>query len=66
MGLAPDIIKVDDMICILFGCSVPVILRRASSNYTLVGVSYADGFMQGEATKEFERGTYSSREFHLI
>jgi hypothetical protein len=39
-----------DKICILEGCSVPVILRaREDGGYNLVGDAYVDGIMQGEA-----------------
>lgn len=35
-------------ICILHGCSVPVILRPHNGVYQLVGESYVDGIMHGE------------------
>jgi hypothetical protein len=40
-----------DKICILEGCSVPVILRaRENGGYTLVGDAYVSGIMDGEAS----------------
>ncbi len=52
-GLAPDSAKTKDLICILLGCSVPVILRehKVSSDhyFELIGEAYISGMMDGEA-----------------
>lgn len=54
-GLAPMGTEVGDIICILFGCSVPVILREHRSlvgeieYYELIGEAYVYGLMDGEA-----------------
>lgn len=50
-GLGPRRAEKGDLICILFGCSVPVILRRHESNscYELIGECYVHGKMEGEA-----------------
>jgi hypothetical protein len=66
IGLAPNITEEGDLICILFGCSVPVILRKEENDYILIGESYVDGFMHGEAMKGFENGTFPLQEFCLI
>jgi hypothetical protein len=66
--------KVDDVICILDGCSVPVVLRPCSrdmgtrtdergSFYQFVGECYVHGMMDGEA-KEPGSG-YVEEEFEL-
>lgn len=51
LGLAPEIGQKGDSIAILYGCSVPVVLRRkiGSDYYTLVGECYVHGMMDGEA-----------------
>ena len=55
LGLAPEKTNKEDLICILFGCSVPVVLRRHSSPKTLenyyefIGECYVHGLMEGEA-----------------
>ena len=55
LGLAPEESKKRDLICILYGCSVPVALRRMvdpSSNkeyYIFIGECYVHGIMDGEA-----------------
>lgn len=54
-GLGPEKMEEGDLICILFGCSVPVVLRRhyveatASSCFEFIGESYIHGKMNGEA-----------------
>jgi hypothetical protein len=53
----PQDARVGDHICILYGCSVPVVLRKhqasEDSNYwQLVGDAYVHGIMDGEAIKQ--------------
>ncbi|TVY17426.1 Heterokaryon incompatibility protein 6, OR allele [Lachnellula arida] len=52
-GLGPHTAVSGDIVCILFGCSVPVLLRKANLThgefYTLVGECYVHGMMDGEA-----------------
>lgn len=55
LGLAPEMSKKRDLICILYGCSVPVVLRRMVDTvtdeeyFTFVGECYVHGIMDGEA-----------------
>ncbi|KAK0515812.1 hypothetical protein JMJ35_001846 [Cladonia borealis] len=54
LGLAPQESKKGDLICILYGCSVPVILRRHGANpfntyYEFIGECYVHDLMDGEA-----------------
>jgi hypothetical protein len=56
VGLAPRHGRFGDKICILYGCSVPVVLREHSGAgpgsppyWRLIGEAYAHGFMDGEA-----------------
>ncbi|KAI8629873.1 heterokaryon incompatibility protein-domain-containing protein [Xylariaceae sp. FL1651] len=52
-GLAPQGSKVSDIVCILLGCSVPVVLSRDRGEnrclYKVVGEAYVHGMMDGEA-----------------
>ncbi|ETN47230.1 uncharacterized protein HMPREF1541_01422 [Cyphellophora europaea CBS 101466] len=53
VGLAPHHARIGDQICILYGCSVPVVLRALpdSGNDThrqLIGDAYVYGAMDGE------------------
>jgi hypothetical protein len=74
IGLAPTAADTDDVICILDGCSVPVVLRLCTRDmgtgmeepeeyYQLVGECYVHGMMDGEA-KEMASG-YVEEEFEL-
>ncbi|KAI1124343.1 heterokaryon incompatibility protein-domain-containing protein [Nemania abortiva] len=51
-GLAPQECKSSDIVCILLGCSVPVVLSKGpESSYKVVGEAYVHGMMDGEAMK---------------
>ncbi len=53
LGLGNFDVKSDDLICILFGCSVPVLLRPKTKGenptYSFIGECYIHGMMDGEA-----------------
>lgn len=51
LGLAPDKSQKGDMVCILFGCSVPVVLRKIAdgTKFACIGECFVDGYMSGEA-----------------
>jgi hypothetical protein len=54
IGLAPRAAQVGDFICILYGCTVPVLLRRqedmnGKEYFQVVGESYVHRMMDGEA-----------------
>ncbi|KAF1946903.1 HET-domain-containing protein [Clathrospora elynae] len=55
VGLGPEDTREDHIICILFGCSVPVVLESPffrrdamAQNVSLVGACYVHGYMEGE------------------
>ncbi|KAF1989061.1 HET-domain-containing protein [Aulographum hederae CBS 113979] len=61
-GLAPQQSREGDVICILFGCSVPVILRRrvefdGHEWFEFVGEAYVHGKMDGLSDAEMESQT---------
>ena len=46
----PRDIRVGDIVCVILGCSIPLILRHdGASCYTIVGECFVDGIMTGEA-----------------
>jgi hypothetical protein len=50
MGLGPHGLMEGDQICIMYGLSVPVVIRyRGSGLYSLLGECYVEGIMNGEA-----------------
>lgn len=52
IGPGPTMIGKGDLVCVLFGCLVPVVLRKVGSGYVLVGVCFVLGLMDGEALSE--------------
>lgn len=62
IGLAPPGARERDSICILYGCSTPLILRElyvhgeADCSWRLIGEAYVHDFMDGEAIKSLSPG----------
>ncbi|OCK77303.1 HET-domain-containing protein [Lepidopterella palustris CBS 459.81] len=63
-GFGSSDVNNDDMVCILFGCSVPVVLRRkngkgdtilSDEQFSLVGEAYIHGGMDGELLASVDR-----------
>jgi hypothetical protein len=57
VGLVPQSARVGDSICILYGCSVPVVLRKHQDPHTetywqLIGDAYAHAFMDGDLFRQ--------------
>lgn len=59
LGLGPLHAAERDILCVLYGCSVPVVLRalrdgqgKETGEYRLIGECYLDGMMDGEAVSE--------------
>jgi hypothetical protein len=52
-GLAPPKAELGDIVCIIFGCGVPVLLRERNTcddrYFEFVGECYVHGYMDGEA-----------------
>ncbi|KAI0174644.1 heterokaryon incompatibility protein-domain-containing protein [Pestalotiopsis sp. NC0098] len=52
IGMAPPQARKGDLVCVLLGCSVPVVLREVhvgqQSMYRFIGECYLHGFMNGE------------------
>jgi hypothetical protein len=56
LGLAPEKADIGDLVCILYGCTVPVALRKivrdrttGESHYQFIGECYIHGMMDGQA-----------------
>jgi hypothetical protein len=67
VGLIPQHARIGDQICILYGCSVPVVLRKhpGSNGYPywhLIGDAYVHGVMDGEAIRESSKEALESVE----
>lgn len=42
----------DDLICVLYGCNVPVILRHQRDEFKMIGECFVHGIMDGEAISQ--------------
>ena len=67
-GLGPEGSEVGDLVCVLYGCSVPVVLKvareqRVHDLFEVVGEAYVHGIMDGEFM--IKRWTSTAREFRL-
>jgi hypothetical protein len=64
MGLVPFECQVGDYLCILSGCSLPVLLRKQDQHYVFVGESYFYGVSDGELS-DVERGEFTTQNFTI-
>lgn len=55
VGIARASVKLGDFVCVLPGCSVPVILRRNNWHFNFFGDCYVHGIMQGEFVSDMFR-----------
>ncbi|KAG4420674.1 hypothetical protein IFR04_006162 [Cadophora malorum] len=66
VGIAPPgIVQKDDLVCLLLGCSAPIILRPVANRYVVVCAAYIDGLMDGSAMIDLEDGFFSLKMFIL-
>ena len=54
-----------DILCIIFGCSLPAILRPAGGNYTLVSFAWVLDAIEGELLRDDEHVCRECRRFTL-
>jgi hypothetical protein len=68
IGSTPQTAEEGDILCILFGCSVPVILRKLQNEefYEFIGECYLHGFMEAEAIALQIQGVLKEQEFILV
>ena len=66
VGLGVSTCEPGDLVCILLGCSTPMIFRAKGEAFVLVGEAYLHGFMDGEAMKGLKEGRYVMRDFGLL
>ncbi|KAK0751844.1 heterokaryon incompatibility protein-domain-containing protein [Schizothecium vesticola] len=69
VGMAPKRAEKGDVVCILLGCSIPLVLRPSPSGantFTLVGECYLDEYMNGEILQGVGAQRRETREFCII
>jgi hypothetical protein len=64
-GLGPSDLARGDKVCVLQGCSVPVILRPVDDHHILIGEAKVPGIMNGEAVKGIEEGEEEPEDFFI-
>ena len=63
--LAPEATQQGNMVCILFGCPVPVVLRPQRGFYELLGACYVDDMMRDQIFDDIEKGHCFEHDFNL-
>jgi hypothetical protein len=67
IGAVPNETQAGDFVCVLFGCSVPVAVRKnLDQSYMFVGETYLHGFMDAEAIAFQVKGVLKEQAFLLI
>jgi hypothetical protein len=68
IGAVPEQAQQGDLVCVLFGCSVPVVLRKRQeeNRYTFIGECYLHGFMDAEAIARRVKKELIEQNFILI
>lgn len=65
LGLGPEALREQDLVCILAGGPVPYVLRKVDQHYQFVGESYVYGMMKDEAAQHWREGKLVLRNFEL-
>jgi len=65
IGMGPDSAEPGDIICILLGCSTPVILRPQDDHYIFLGEAYVHGYMYGKGMDELAEGKFQLESFEI-
>ncbi|OBT67663.1 hypothetical protein VE03_03431 [Pseudogymnoascus sp. 23342-1-I1] len=65
IGLAPIRAQKGDRVCVLYGCSVPLVIREREGMVTLVGEAYVHGVMDGQAIDLKSSGMLDEREWTM-
>jgi hypothetical protein len=65
IGMGPESAESGDIICILLGCSVPVVLRPQNGHYIFLGEAYIYGYMYRKAMEELAEGKFRLEPFEI-
>ncbi|KAF2131141.1 hypothetical protein P153DRAFT_313523, partial [Dothidotthia symphoricarpi CBS 119687] len=68
VGMAPCRSREGDAVCILFGCSIPLVLRQVGTPeaWQVIGEGYVHGHMNGEVAMLLKKEKKSTYRFRLI
>jgi hypothetical protein len=65
IGLVPSRCEVADYVCILLGCSLPIVLRKQEDFYELIGECYFHGVTDGELMEQEKNSGINFQEFSI-
>lgn len=65
LGMAQDSILKGDLVCVLFGCSIPVILRRVDGHFIYISDACLVGYMYGKGIEELKAGKREKEVFEI-
>jgi hypothetical protein len=65
LGMGPESIDPDDLVCVVFRCRLPVVLRHVETHFILVGICFTLGLMDGEAVAIVASGLREVQEFEI-
>ncbi|PVH71419.1 hypothetical protein DL98DRAFT_106223 [Cadophora sp. DSE1049] len=63
LGLAVNSCIPGYLVCVIYGCSTPILLRRLGDHCKFLGEAYLSGIMNSEAIDGLQRGELSEEPF---
>jgi hypothetical protein len=68
VGVSPCRAREGDVVAVLFGCSIPLVLRKREGReaWQVIGEAYVHGFMSGEVADYLRRGRKTKHRFCLV
>jgi hypothetical protein len=66
-GMADGKVEADDIVALIFGCNLPLILRKHGNGlYRLIGISYVEDVILGSAIKYWKAGSLEKENIILV
>lgn len=68
VGIGPNMMEENDLLCILYGAATPMVLRPIGDGYQyrFIGECYVYDLMSGEAMQDSNHGKYITETFQLV
>ena len=66
IGTGPRVMQLGDVVVVLYGSTVPFILRPNTETYMLIGQAYVDGIMFGEAVEAHKAAGVEDVMYRLV
>jgi hypothetical protein len=68
VGATPCRAREGDVVAVLFGCSIPLVLRVRGEReaWQVIGEAFVHGFMNGEVANLLKRGKKTTKRFRLV